>query len=1002
MTLEGGSRWVEPGYSASDAGVDMTSFVVAGAPNMLQLGAQVITYSIIDRQGLATSKTRTVTVQDTTPPVITMNGNAVMNREACCTGSSPLCAGSCTYTDPGATAIDVVGASINVVTTGLPLTDLTTPDRSYTITYTATDGSGNTATATRTVTIVDGSVPIITLRGVQSQRLEASLTATFTELGATCADITTPSIPVTATYRPGRVNVAVPNTYYIDYDCTDGTGNSASTVTQTIIVADTTPPVLNLNGSTHMTWQGSFAWVDPGYTATDTLDLDLTSDVTVNPRAVDVFRDAGTTQVLTYNVLDTAGNLIQYPPQRSVTIIDTIPPVIYIPNVTVVEHEQCSDLVSVCNEIHYYSANDTMPPFDLTGVVNVTTNATLNYSAPHGTTFQVMYEVRDRAGNEAEVKGQLIRIVDTTFPTISMRNVTADNKTYWNHGDAYVDAGATAMETVTPFNVTDRIVVSGVDAIDVNDVPLSQWIVTYAVTDNANNTAYAYRTVILQDNTPPEIELTGACSCMCTPTVVTSSPTLAPSASPTEIPTMAPSASPTDMPTMSPTETNFTYNSTMGGSSSTMATMPGSTMGSTTMGSTTTTPVCPGSGATCNCPPGKTALPFFSKTEIVWEAGVPWVDPGYSAWDPGYDSVITDQVAVIASIPYLVRNDFALGCNGVNLSALAPANTSIFAGQGSRTADTNHANGTRMVLDYTVYDAIGNTDSQYRTITLVDRTPPTIVLNGAAAETITDCNTFVDPWVNASDLGSGDISGCVTAQACISGSGGNCTTATSAEELSDWLCTTFPDYGRGSTASVTYTIVDNVGFSASTMRAVTYNIVATSAPTPAPTSLPPGPQINFVGRARYPVTVGTNFTLPPCTCNGTGVPATCASNFSASMLDVVGTHYIGLSCTDSYGQTSVYPILISVLGDGPVPVYGSGSGSVPEDGVQVELLFDRIDTSVETPLTMPPTPAPPVYSATTQYVMTLAISGTVTEATIQTQLQNMDLAPIDLACNDDL
>ena len=51
----------------------------------------------------------------------------------------------------------------------------------------------------------------------------------------------------------GSVNTAVPGTYYVEYDYTDVNGNVAATVTRTVIVEDTTLPVIALNGSASIT-----------------------------------------------------------------------------------------------------------------------------------------------------------------------------------------------------------------------------------------------------------------------------------------------------------------------------------------------------------------------------------------------------------------------------------------------------------------------------------------------------------------------------------------------------------------------------------------------------------------------------------------------------------------------------------------------------------------------------------------------------------------------------
>jgi surface protein len=77
---------------------------------------------------------------DTTPPVITINGDDVN-----------LITGM-TYTDAGASAEDETDGEVVVTTTGS--VDTTTAGV-YTITYSAVDAAGNSAEATRTVTVTD-------------------------------------------------------------------------------------------------------------------------------------------------------------------------------------------------------------------------------------------------------------------------------------------------------------------------------------------------------------------------------------------------------------------------------------------------------------------------------------------------------------------------------------------------------------------------------------------------------------------------------------------------------------------------------------------------------------------------------------------------------------------------------------------------------------------------------------------------------------------------------
>ena len=79
------------------------------------------------------------TPRDTTAPVITVIGSLAQTIPQ-----------NLSYTDSGASASDAIDGSITVVTSGTVANAVGV----YTITYTATDKSGNSATATRTITVI--------------------------------------------------------------------------------------------------------------------------------------------------------------------------------------------------------------------------------------------------------------------------------------------------------------------------------------------------------------------------------------------------------------------------------------------------------------------------------------------------------------------------------------------------------------------------------------------------------------------------------------------------------------------------------------------------------------------------------------------------------------------------------------------------------------------------------------------------------------------------------
>ncbi len=134
---EQGTTYTDQGASATDA-VDGSVAVTTSGTVGTAAGTYTLTYTATDSAGNTASATRTVIVADTTAPVITMVGAASMTHEQ----GTP-------FSDPGVSAVDTVDGSIAVVTTG-SVEDVV---GTYTLTYTATDAAGNSATVSRTVIV---------------------------------------------------------------------------------------------------------------------------------------------------------------------------------------------------------------------------------------------------------------------------------------------------------------------------------------------------------------------------------------------------------------------------------------------------------------------------------------------------------------------------------------------------------------------------------------------------------------------------------------------------------------------------------------------------------------------------------------------------------------------------------------------------------------------------------------------------------------------------------
>ena len=157
-----------------------------------------------------------LTVPDTMAPAITVLGDNPLT----------LAIGA-TFNDPGATALDDVDGDVDVTAAGEVNTEV---PGSYVIAYTAADAAGNTATATRTVNVVDVTAPVISVAG--DNPLYLPVGAAFAEPGASAFDAIDGSVGV---LTGGTVDTTTRGTYTLTYTATDAAGNEA-TATRTVIM----------------------------------------------------------------------------------------------------------------------------------------------------------------------------------------------------------------------------------------------------------------------------------------------------------------------------------------------------------------------------------------------------------------------------------------------------------------------------------------------------------------------------------------------------------------------------------------------------------------------------------------------------------------------------------------------------------------------------------------------------------------------------------------------
>jgi hypothetical protein len=150
---------------------------------------------------------------DNVPPVIQLIGVGQMEIQC----GTP-------YTDTGATATDNKDGDLTASITVENNVNATVPGM-YTVVYTVSDAGGNTASATRTVNVVDTTAPVLTCQGAQVLKAEMCGGAVnFTVLAA--EDQCDGTQDVTCT--PASGDALSPGVHTINCSATDSSGNTAN------------------------------------------------------------------------------------------------------------------------------------------------------------------------------------------------------------------------------------------------------------------------------------------------------------------------------------------------------------------------------------------------------------------------------------------------------------------------------------------------------------------------------------------------------------------------------------------------------------------------------------------------------------------------------------------------------------------------------------------------------------------------------------------------------
>jgi len=398
------SEAIDPTLNYIDIGqassFDSTSTVSISndMPISFPFGSTTVTWTAVDDSGNVSTDTQTVTIVDTTVPEILSPSDIVVEA----TGNFV------TDIELGLAIIDDI-IEVNTVTNDAPDSF---PLGETTVTWTATDSSGNSATSTQTVSVVDTTAPSIT--SPSPIQVEATSVDNVLDIGnpvyGDLIDIASVTNDAPDSFPLGETTVT--------WTATDSSGNSA-TSTQTVSVVDTSAPSITAPNAIQVEAtgiEGNLADIGQAN------GFDFVEIISITNDAPDSFPLGETT--VTWTATDSSGNSATA--TQTVSVVDTTSPTLTIPENIIVDSFTLEKLV-VIGEAYAFDSVDILP---------ILTNDAPE-AFPLGNTI-VTWNVIDQFGNSASLQqtvsvqacGQSIsyynQIMGTTEDDVLMGTNTAD------------------------------------------------------------------------------------------------------------------------------------------------------------------------------------------------------------------------------------------------------------------------------------------------------------------------------------------------------------------------------------------------------------------------------------------------------------------------------------------------------------------------------------------------------------------------------------------------
>ncbi len=444
------------------------------------------TYSLtITENGCSGVGTTTVVIGDVTPPVITCPANTTIAADANC--------GGILGTYAAASVSDNCAANPTVTQSPAASTALNGHNDAETVTLTANDGNGNTASCTFTVTLKDVTKPNITCPANVTLAADANCSGV---LGAyapvSVSDNCNPNPTVTQSPAASTVLSGHNDVETVTLTANDGNGNTQF-CTFTVTLKDVTKPVITCPANTTLAADANCSSLLGSYSAVSVSDnCNPNPTVTQSPAASTVLSGHNDVETVTLTANDGNGNTEFC--TFTVTLKDISKPNITCPaNTTLSADANCSSLLGTYSAV---SVSD-----------NCTANPTVSQSPASSTVLSGHNDVEtvtltaDDGNGNTQFCTFTVTLKDVTKPVVicPANQIVAADASCSGVVGAYSPVSVSDNCNPNP-SVTQSPVASTILSGH-NDVET----VTLTANDGNGNTQFCTFTVTLKDQTKPLI-----------------------------------------------------------------------------------------------------------------------------------------------------------------------------------------------------------------------------------------------------------------------------------------------------------------------------------------------------------------------------------------------------------------------------------------------------------------------------------------------------------------